>query len=173
MILEELLGKINKIRFNELTNEIEILGRSMPAYEFDVAEHYLDKVFGVMVTNAQAKSALKHVAQSNRFHPVREYLEYLATSDVEDLDLGLVASKCLGVDDELTKAQVSAWLCGAVSKAWDPQGSSFIEVLTLVSPKQGIGKSEFFKSLASPDWFSDSFAQTETEKDRLLVLHAA
>ena len=41
----------------------------------------------------------------------------------------------------------------------------------MISHNQGIGKSEFFKTLASPKWFGDSFAQTDGDKDRILCLH--
>jgi len=168
MTLEKFLG--DKIRFNELTQEIEILGKSINAYDFDTAEHWVDERFGIMGTKCHAQSALKKAANRNRYHPLREYLDHVSVT-VESIDLDLVAEKALGLHDPLSKALVNAWLCGAVSKVYSAEGSPFIEVLTLISPTQGIGKSEFFKSLASPKWFGDSFAQTDGEKDRILCLH--
>ncbi len=158
------------IRFNELTQEIEVDGQTIKPYEYETAEHWFDKRFGIMGTKSQAQSALKEAANQNRYHPVSEYLSNLVKTDLS-IDLGLVAEKVLGLTDALSKAQVSAWLCGAVSKVFSADGSPFIEVLTLISPTQGIGKSEFFKTLASPNWFGDSFAQTDGDKDRILCLH--
>ena len=160
----------HRIRFNELTQEIEVEGKAIRAYEFDTAEHWFDKQFGIMGTKGQAQSALKEASNQNRFHPVSEYLSHLATTELS-IDLDLVAEKVLGVTDDLSKAQLKAWIYGAVSKVFSSNGSPFIEVLTLISPKQGIGKSEFFKTLASPKWFGDSFAQTDGDKDRILCLH--
>jgi predicted P-loop ATPase len=168
LVLVNELG--HQIRFNELTQEIEVEGKAIKPYEYDTAEHWFDKKFGIMGTKSQAQSALKEAANQNRYHPVREYLSSLGKTDLS-IDLGLVAEKVLGLTDALSKAQVSAWLCGAVSKVFSADGSPFIEVLTLISPKQGIGKSEFFKTLASPNWFGDSFAQTDGDKDRILCLH--
>jgi predicted P-loop ATPase len=168
LVLVNKLG--DKLRFNELTQEIEVDGKAIRAYEFETAEHWFDKRFGIMGTKGQAQSALREVANQNRYHPVCEYLSYLAKTG-PSIDLGLVAEKVLGVTDDLSKAQLRAWLCGAVSKVFSGDGSPFIEVLTLISPNQGIGKSEFFKTLASPQWFGDSFAQTDGDKDRILCLH--
>ena len=172
MVIEDLYGKTNKIKFNELTQEIEILGEAMKPYEFEDAHHWIDRKFNVLSSANAAQSALRTVANDNRYHPVQQYLELVAKQE-EEIDLSLVATRCLGATDQLSIAMVRCWLVGAVSKALNPLGSQFIEVLTLVSPKQGIGKSEFFKSLASPDWFNDSFAQTEGEKDRVLSLHSS
>jgi predicted P-loop ATPase len=168
LVLVNKLG--DKLRFNELTQEIEVEGKPIRPYEYDTAEHWFDKHFGIMGTKTQAQSALKEAANQNRYHPAREYLSHLATTK-QSIDLGQVAEKVLGVTDDLSKAQLRAWLCGAVSKVFSSDGSPFIEVLTLISPKQGIGKSEFFKTLASPQWFGDSFAQTDGDKDRILCLH--
>jgi predicted P-loop ATPase len=167
-VLEKFLGE--KIHFNELTQEIEVCGESIKAYEFDTAEHWFDERFGIMGTKGQAQAALKAIANRNRYHPVRKYLD-LISETARAIDLDLVAEKALGLNDPLSKTLVRAWLCGAVSKVYSSEGSPFIEVLTLISPKQGIGKSEFFKSLASPTWFGDSFAQTDGDKDRILCLH--
>ena len=167
-VLEKFLGK--QIHFNELTQDIEVGGEGIKAYEFDTAEHWFDERFGIMGTKGQAQAALKAIANRNRNHPVRKYLDHVSET-VESIDLDLVAEKALGLNDPLSKTLVKAWLCGAVSKVYSPEGSPFIEVLTLISPKQGIGKSEFFKSLASPQWFGDSFAQTDGDKDRILCLH--
>ena len=168
MVLERFLG--DQIRLNELTQEIEINGSSIKPYEFDTAEHWMDEKFGIMGTKAQAQSVLKNAANRNRYHPVREYLDNMSRTELE-IDLNLVAERVLGLNDLLSKALIKAWICGAVSKVYSIQGSPFIEVLTLISPRQGIGKSEFFKSLASPKWFGDSFAQTDGDKDRILCLH--
>ena len=167
-VIGKFLGE--QIHFNELTQEIEVCGEGIKAYEFDIAEHWFDERFGIMGTKGQAQAALKAIANRNRYHPVCKYLDHVS-GIVESIDLDLVAEKALGLNDPLSKTLVKAWLCGAVSKVYSPDGSPFIEVLTLISPKQGIGKSEFFKTLASPSWFGDSFAQTDGDKDRILCLH--
>lgn len=171
LIVEELFGQTNKIRLNELTNEIEVLGEPINPGDFEDAHHYLDKILGVLVSAEQARSALRSVANENRYHPVKDYLQFVGKT-APDVDLDLVATRVLGVNDDLSTTLVKKWLVGSVSKVLNAKGSSFIEVLTLISPKQGIGKSEFFKSLASPEWFSDSFAATSNEKDQILQLHS-
>lgn len=172
-MIQQLYTNQGKIKFNELTQEIEVCGDPMKAYHFEDARLHLHEKLGILVSSGDAQAVLRNEANKNRYNPVSEYLELVAKDPTLEVDLDLVATRVLGVNDELSIAMVKAWLVGAVSKVMNPEGSKFIEVLTLISNQQGIGKSEFFKSLASPKWFSDSFAQTENEKDRLLVLHSA
>ena len=130
-VIGKFLGE--QIQFNELTQEIEIGGEGIKAYEFDTAEHWFDEKFGIMGTKGQAQAALKAIANRNRYHPVRKYLDHVSET-VQSIDLDLVAEKALGLNDPLSKTLVKAWLCGAVSKVYSPDGSPFIEVLTLISP---------------------------------------
>ena len=75
-VLEKFLGK--QIHFNELTQEIEVGGEGIKAYEFDTAEHWFDERFGIMGTKGQAQAALKAIANRNRYHPVRKYLDHVS-----------------------------------------------------------------------------------------------
>lgn len=172
LIVEDILGRNNRLRFNELSQFFEIDNREIEEYVWKDLHHLLDEKTGVLVTASNAQSAFQYVGNKNRNHPVREYLLEQA-EQAPEIDLLSVASKCLGVTDNLSQTLVKKWLCGAVSKALESEGSPFIEVLTLISPLQGIGKSEFFRTLASSEWFNDSFSQTEKDVDRLTNLHSA
>ena len=171
VMLEELLVEPKKIRLNELTRTIEILGEPMTAAQFSTCEHWLDKNFGLCVGPNTAKQAIQFAADQNPYHPIKDYLNYVHGS-VQPCDIDQVVARVLGIDDPLSLKMVKCWLVGAVSKVMQ-KGSDFIEVLCLVNPRQGIGKSEFFKTLASPDWFSDSFDKADNDKDRLMILHSA
>ena len=61
-------------------------------------------------------------------------------------------------------------LAGAVAHGLSEEGADFPEVLTLVNRQQGIGKSEFFRSLASEPWYNGSFSDQQ-DKDQLLSMH--
>ena len=155
-----------------MTNCLELKGEVIEGWQFDDAHHWLDDQLGVAFTPQVAQSTLRYVAKSQRFHPVQEYLDNVGNDDslptVEAADV----AAALGITDQLQVRYLECWLAGAVSKVLDPMGSPFTEVLTLLSPNQGIGKSEFFRSLASPLWFSDSFAENKG-KDQVLALHSS
>jgi predicted P-loop ATPase len=172
LIIQDILGYNNQLRLNELTNEIEIHGKGIKNHQWEDLHHSLDKEISILFSKPDAQSAVRFVANENRYHPVKEYLLCQAVN-AEQIDLNLVATSCLGVNDDLSTILVKKWLCGAVSKALEAEGSKFIEVLTLLSPHQGIGKSEFFKTLASPAWFNDSFCQQDSDKDRILSLQSS
>lgn len=171
IVLEEFCS--HEFRFNELTSEVEYQGEALRPIYFEEAHHFLDeKVLGCMDKREHARSAIKYVSNKNSYHPVANYLNHVADTVHEEVTAEEVCERCLGNTHPLVIRYVECWLAGAVSKAVEGQGSKFIEVLTLISTLQGIGKSYFFKVLASPAWFSDSFAE-HTGKDSILGLHSS
>ena len=169
LVIEEAMQ--GKLAFNELTRNIEVCGEVLPTHQFETAEHWVDVHFGIITATNKAQSAIKYVANQRRYHPIRNYL-MAVEREAPSVDLDAVMGRVLGISNPLELKMVRCWLVGAVSKVLQ-EGSDFIEVLCLINPRQGIGKSAFFKTLASPLWYSDSFDKADSEKDRLLILHSA
>ncbi len=106
--------------------------------------------------------ALKIVSTHNSFNPVTEFLESITWDGKPHIENLL--PDYLGVEkNEYSIECMKLFMLGAISRAYKP-GTKFDYMPVIVGP-QGIGKSSFFKALASnDDWFSDNFATIEGDK---------
>jgi predicted P-loop ATPase len=112
-----------------------------------------------------AQTALTLCSRDDSYHPVREYLLGLTPEPSIDA-IGEMATTLgqVGFGREL----VRMWAIGCVARVMSP-GCQLDTVLILVSEKQGVGKSTFFRTLAGPEWFSDTMMDIES-KDSLIQL---
>ena len=114
--------------------------------------YYLERVYG-MTGKDRIFDAVNVVAQQNKFHPVRDYLESCTWDGVHRVDTLLV--DYLGAEDNAyTRAVTRKTLVAAVARIYRP-GCKFDYMLTLRG-RQGIGKSAIIAKLGGP-WFSDTF----------------
>ena len=96
------------------------------------------------------------------YHPVREYLRFLEWDGTERA--ATAVCDYLGADDTpLNRAMTRLWLIAAVKRIMQP-GCKFDYVLILTGA-QGVGKSTFFRTLASPRWFNDGLPDVTKAKD--------
>lgn len=114
--------------------------------------YYLERVYG-MTGKDRIFDAVNVVANENKFHPVRDYLDSCTWDGVPRVETLLV--DYLGAEDsEYTRAVTRKALAAAVARIYRP-GCKFDYMLTLRG-RQGIGKSALIAKLGGP-WFSDSF----------------
>lgn len=114
--------------------------------------YYLERVYG-MTGKDRIFDAVNVVANDNRFHPVRDYLNSCTWDGVPRVETLLI--DYLGAEDnEYTRAVTRKALAAAVARIYNP-GCKFEYMLTLRG-RQGIGKSALIAKLGGP-WFSDSF----------------
>ena len=114
--------------------------------------YYLERVYG-MAGKDRIFDAVNVVAQQNKFHPVRDYLEGCTWDGVPRVETLLI--DYLGADDNAyVRAVTRKTLVAAVARIYRP-GCKFDYMLTLRG-KQGIGKSALIGKLGGP-WFSDTF----------------
>ena len=114
---------------------------------------YLEKFYGI-ASKDRIFDAVNVVANENKFHPVRDYLNGCNWDGVPRVDTLLV--DYLGAEDnEYTRAVTRKALAAAVARIYRP-GCKFDYMLTIRGP-QGLGKSSFFAKLGGP-WFSDTFS---------------
>lgn len=113
---------------------------------------YLEKSYGLSCKD-KIFDAVNIVAETNSFHPVREYLDSCTWDGVERLDTLLI--DYLGAEDSpYTRAVTRKTLVAAVARIYRP-GCKFDYMLTLRGV-QGVGKSTLIAKLGG-DWYSDSF----------------
>lgn len=114
---------------------------------------YIEKHYNVEISAQRVFEAVGLVAHTHSYHPVREYLDGLNWDYVPRVDTLL--HRYLGCEDNAyTRAVSRKFLCAAVARAYSP-GIKFDSVL-IIEGKQGLGKSSFFRALASDNWFTDS-----------------
>ena len=156
------------IRKNLLTERVDIvkpLGwyRDSPTLT-DVDIKYLllyfEENYGLTIEK-KIQDAVMVIANENRYHPVRDFLNALQWDGTERIRYCL--HRFLGADaDDYTYEAMRLFLLGAISRAFRP-GCKFEIMLCLVGG-QGAGKSTFFRLLAVRDeWFSDDLRKLDDD----------
>lgn len=121
--------------------------------DYSGVRNYIESLYGI-VGSLKIDDSIALEFEKNSFHPVLDYLRTLKWDGEKRID-GLLI-KYFGAEDNLyTKEAIRKMLVGSVARVFKP-GCKFDLVLTLVSQKQGTGKSSFFKALGR-EWFSDTF----------------
>ena len=158
------------IRLNEMTDRICIEGavpwkrNGDPGFtdtDFNNIVVRLEK-FYELTNDKKISRAIDIVANENRYHPVREYLETLEWDGIPRVDKAL--HHFLGAEEnEYTAGVLRYFMLGAVERLCHP-GCKFDCMLCLVGG-QGAGKSTFFRFLAlSDDWFTDDMKRLNEDK---------
>tara|TARA_B100000161_G_scaffold234513_1_gene183453 strand:+ start:353 stop:892 length:540 start_codon:yes stop_codon:yes gene_type:complete len=130
-----------RLAFNELTQEVELDGRSLPVADIEEAYIGLSEVGYESNPKTAADTVLK-VAREGRYHPVQRYFEELEQDEsIRPVDLSTFSADYFGTSDPLYDAMWGAALLGAVWRVFQP-GCQFDFVLTL---KGGSGHPEKLK----------------------------
>ncbi len=156
------------IRKNELSGKIDVVGdlgwnrTSSSLTDTDVyqIQWYLEKNYGLK-HDRNINKAMNIVANENKYHPIREYLEHL-TWDGQSRIFSLLP-KYLGADENAyTKEIMRLLMLAAIHRVYEP-GCKF-EIMVCLVGGQGAGKSTFFRFLAIHDeWFSDDLKRMDDE----------
>ena len=111
---------------------------------------------GYEITKPAAIDALMFSAQQNSYSPIEEWLCDLRKNiSISPINIETISSDYLGVDDELSNVMIKTCLIGGVKRVFK-RGCKHDTCLVLKG-SQGIGKSSFWKALASEAWFSDTW----------------
>ena len=150
-----------KIRKNEFTKKYRVFGalpwntdereRDWEDNDDSGLRYYIEKVYQIK-GKANIEDAWGLVANENRYHPVRDYLESLVWDGVTRVETLFI--EFMGAEDNAyTRAVSRIALTAAVARIFAP-GIKYDNVVVLVGP-QGCGKSTILKKLGC-DWFSDT-----------------
>ena len=150
------------VGYNEMTHSIvarrslpwrRVTGESVWSDADDAALRYFLEQFYGLSGKDKIFDGLNVVAESHKFHPVRDYLDACEWDGVPRLERLLV--DYLGAEDSpYTRAVTRKAFTAAVARIYRP-GCKFDYMLT-VRGRQGLGKSALIKKLGG-EWFSDSF----------------
>ena len=158
----------SKWRFNLLTSKIELDGVAVPGQVIELLYSDLAER-GWKVSKNEAIDGARSAAYANKYSPVLEYLERVASDDsITPIDLSTFATTYLDTKDVLYDAMLKATLIGAVKRAYEP-GCPFRTCLVFKG-EQEIGKSSVVRNLAGPDWVCDT--SQDNDKDFLQTVHS-
>ena len=156
------------LRHNELTLMAELHGETIPVKEAELLYVQVSKKGGD-ISQKHAQDALRDAALDHSFDPVKDYLISVRDNpDIEPADIHKLATRFLGLNDNLANHQLAVNAIGAVRRVFEP-GCKHDTVCIIHSIGQGKKKSTFWEMLASRPFFNDS-AQT-SDKDFLLNTH--
>lgn len=117
-------------------------------------KHHLSCHYGFEPSKELCFEAHSIIAQKQRFHPVKKYLETLTWDGVLRLDQWLVdAFRAVGPHEYL-QAVGRKVLVAAVARIYEP-GCKF-DHMAVLEGNQGEGKSMSLGMLVGPQWFTDS-----------------
>lgn len=155
------------IRLNLLSERIDIVkpvgwprsGKTLNDTDMKYILRRMEK-YGIS-SEKKIESAIRIVANENRYHPIRDYLNGLQWDGTERISH--VLHHFLGAaEDEYTCEAMKIFLLGAIKRVFQP-GCKFETMLCLVGG-QGAGKSSFFRLLAVKDeWFSDDLRRLDDD----------
>ncbi len=121
---------------------------------------YLGKQYGLR-NRKDLENAIDVVGWRNGYHPLRDYLNNLQWDGTERIRH--VLHHFFGAEEsDYTYEAMKLFLLGAITRVFVP-GAKFEYMLCIVGG-QGVGKSTFFRFLASRDeWFTDDLKKLDDE----------
>ena len=166
----------DKLRYNEFTHEIDIVGSLKLNSDIGltgVADDsilkeirlYIAKKYKVDFKKSDISDTLEVVARTQGYNPLKNFLlecerEYNSCSDPPETFN--ILRQYLNVEDsKYNRIIFDLFFRGAVAKVFDP-GVKFDFVLDLTG-KQGVGKTQFFEGLFTDQYFTT--VETFTDKD--------
>jgi predicted P-loop ATPase len=162
-----------RLAFNELTLQPELDGVAFRAEKVK-AVLSLDHGLPLKSSREDLIDSVLKIAQIKSYHPIREYLDRVWKHRNPKIKLSnyleKLAKRYFGNTDPTAQVLLKKTLIAAVARAFNP--GCKLDTATVLAGPQGYGKSQFWKTLASPDWFCDDFNDVDN-KDHLLKLHEA
>lgn len=150
----ELLG--HELSYNQFSDKLLLNGQPMEDRQVDSIALQIEADFHFQPPDTYFEKVLMHVAWTNGFHPVKDYLNGLTWDGVPRIDEWLITCACVE-DTEYTRAVSSILLIAGVKRIRHP-GCKYDEMVVWESD-QGAEKSSAAQALCpNPAWFSDDLA---------------
>lgn len=159
-----------RLRRNLLSQQTELDGVVLGA-ESEELLYVCAQSQGWKISKPDCYDGTRYAALQHAYHPVREYLDKVADDpEIDAADLENLASRYLGVHDDLSAAMLRCLLIGAVARVHEP-GCVAPAVLVLRGD-QGIGKSGFWAGLAG-EFYVVSSDEYRTAEDQKMAMHSS
>jgi putative DNA primase/helicase len=152
--------------FSSPSPEGTYLGKAVRDRDMIRIRHWFESTQGVALSKEHALDAVRVVADSHAFHPVRDYLEGLSWDGVPRVHRWLEDYCAVVPRDEahaaLVRDMAKKWLVACVARAMRP--GCKVDTMLILEGRQGIGKSTALATLAGEGLHCDS-AIDFTSKD--------
>ena len=150
-----------QLEYNLMSGEAELNRQPIPTSFIDNFYVYLSER-GWRINKNAAIDALLTAAQKNTYHPVVDELKRIEHDDsIQPIELDQVATDYLGTSDPLYDSMLATTVIGLVNRTFH-NGCKFDTCLVLTG-KEGIRKSTFWKELATEDWFCDTWQSKQQD----------
>ena len=164
----------NKLRFNSFNETIEYRRSAKEQYKPVGDELYsmigleIEQKYGFVPTNQAIEDGLIQASRIHAYNPIQQYIE--STKWDGKKRVATFFHDYLGVDDsKYTRVITKTWFTGLIARAYQP--GIKLDIVPILSGKQGIGKSTLLSSLAPKGYFEDGLQTAGERKDDLLKLH--
>jgi predicted P-loop ATPase len=142
------------LRYDEFAGRVEVDGRRLDDAIGNHLRFAISDRFGFRPSKDFFFDYLGELAREDTFHPVRDYLDGLAWDGTKRIDRWLI-TYFAAEDSEFVKAVGRLTLVAAVTRVFEP-GVKFDEMLVLMNPRQGLGRSAALAALCpNRRWFTD------------------
>jgi len=159
----------DRLRYNLLYRQVEFDGNFLDPtearLEFTISHKWKGKS-----SREDVADIVYRLAKQNSYSPVIEYLDKVNLNHHGTDILDNLAERHFGTTDPIHQLLLVRFLVSAVARAYVP--GCQCDTALILQGEQGYGKSTFFRTLASPDWFDDSLGSA-SDKDERLKLHRA
>ena len=153
--LRNTIENLRDIKFNEMTNVIEIkkdgVYKTLETKDIQLLRLDLSERKKVTFSIEDIKTAIYGVSEKNRYHPIKQLIEAVQWDGIERAETFFI--ECLGVEDNPVNREVTRkWLLACITRLYD-KGHKFDEMLILFGG-QGIGKSTTLERLALDTFYT-------------------
>lgn len=177
LVLEEHHDWKGRLRFNELTKDVECEGSPVSKLEQDAdlvaaVDHWLQRKEELTLHANVVCAQMLFVARKRRFDPINEYLSDITWDNTPRLDTFFEMYCGAGLNDdshdvtEYIRKAGTKWMIGAVARGLRP-GCKVDNVIVLEGP-QGVGKTTMLEVLGG-EWYVKS-ENVLTDKDSKMLI---
>lgn len=173
-MLRDNFGKC--LRLNEMDLSIEVFGQlpwrrkgdmtSICDDDLTFLEQYIERSVRISFPEKAHLKAIRVIAEKNRYHPIKKYIESCQWDGVPRLSQWLV-KYCGAVDTEYVRRVGKLFIQGAVKRIYQP-GCKFDYVMILEG-NEGTGKSSVANILGGK-WYANAFIDPK-DKDTVSLIN--
>lgn len=167
---------LNTLRKNELTNSIEYTNDQgkltvLEGNDLDIMTTQVSCEHGIFIPEQRIKVAIQYAARKNTYCPINQYLDCCQKSAIPHADWDQLGQVFLGNPHPLATLAMQRMMIGAVARARNPGCS--MSWLPILVGAQGVGKSQFSRSLVPDGLFAEITTPIETLIKEQYRLHVA
>lgn len=162
------------VKYNKLTNKIEILGLNSEigydAMATDIESLCVDK--GLILGKLQLGDFIHRVAMKNQYSPVQDYLLEVEKKEFNKSDAIKELYETLKVvdDSEFKYVLFRKWLIKTVALAFNDDCKQGSDGVLILQGEQGLGKTRWIQSIVpNLEWVGEELTINPRDKDSVII----